>query len=150
MGIESKTPNIAAIIEGKKQIYYRRLIRVLNYVGEQCVNQARSGKGKIKDFTDRTGNLRSSIGYVVVKDGVIVKKNFTESGNGTQSGKAGKKEGKALAESLAKQTKGFCLIVVAGERYAVYVKNKGFDVIDSAELLARKIVPQLLAKLGND
>jgi hypothetical protein len=42
---------------------------------------------------------------------------------------------------------GIILLVVAGMRYASYVSAKGYDVIDSAEILAQKIAPKILAQL---
>lgn len=44
------------------------VIRTLAYCGEVCLNAARS----TNSYKDRTGNLRSSIGYVVAVDGRIV------------------------------------------------------------------------------
>lgn len=99
-----------------------KAIQTLQYLGEQFVNNARlSG-----NYTDRTGNLRSSIGYIILNDGVIVDKNF--------EGKAkGKSEAQAVADEVALQyPNGYVLIGVAGMNYAAYVEAKGFDVITSS------------------
>ena len=119
----------------------RVLIRNLAYIGEQVVNEGRTRA----NFIDRTGNLRSSIGYVIVEDGKIVSESSFEPVKG---GEEGARKGRAFAESLAKKhNKDLVLIVVAGENYARYVANKGYDVIDSAELLAQKLVPEMLRQL---
>lgn len=51
-------------LERLKQV----LIRNLMYIGETVLNRARS----TNSYKDRTGNLRSSIGYVITVDGRII------------------------------------------------------------------------------
>lgn len=132
-------------IHGATEQYTERirrvLVRRLAHVGERVVNEGRTRA----NFTDRTGNLRSSIGYVVVNDGEIVSESSFEPVKG---GGDGARTGKAFAERLARSAgKGIVLIVVAGMNYARYVANRGYDVTDSAELLAERLVPEMLRKL---
>lgn len=111
-------------------------------IGERVLNAARS----TNSYKDQTGNLRSSIGYVIVKDGRIVQSSDFAV---VKDGDKGNKEGKAFARELAREyDKGIVLIVVAGMNYAYYVKKRGYDVIDSAELLADNLVPKILHQLG--
>ena len=57
--------------------------------------------------------------------------------------------GALLAERLAGEyPTGIVLIVVAGMKYAIYVADRGYDVLDSAEDLARREIPKMLEKLG--
>jgi hypothetical protein len=64
-----------------------------------------------------------------------------------QGGK-GSADGKAFAAELTgKFPEGICLIIVAGMNYAGYVSAR-YNVLDSAELQAEKLIPQLLEKLG--
>jgi hypothetical protein len=130
-------------------------IRSLTYLGELCLIEARDRPQSVS-WIDHTGNLRSSIGYVVVYDGKIVKKGgFTDRGLSFENGevgsigKDGKLEGKQLAESLAAMyTGGYSLIVVAGMNYASYVEDMDNKVVlASAELLARTMIHKLMAKL---
>ena len=103
----------------------------LSYIGENVVNTARlSG-----EYLDQTGNLRSSIGYIISIDGEIIRRGEF---NVVKDGKDGTKSGEALAQALAKTSKGITLIVVAGMHYAVYVSAKGLDVLDSAEIELEK------------
>ena len=44
-------------------------------------------------------------------------------------------------------SKGYALIVVAGMHYAQYVESLNYDVLDSAERLAERILPSLLQQL---
>lgn len=109
----------------------------LSYIGEVCVKDARL-KGS---YTDRTGNLRSSVGYVIVVNGKVVK----SSDFGTvKDGKTGSKDGKEYADSLVhKYSTGIALIVVAGMNYAAYVQRRGYNVLASAELIAQQMLRQL-------
>ncbi len=86
-----------------------------------------------RGFHDQTGNLRSSIGYVVVKDGKPVNVSF----GAVKGGHAGVNEGQRLALQVgSRQTDGYALVVVAGMNYAVHVESKGRDVLTSAEKYA--------------
>ena len=135
------------------------IVRTFAVVGERVVNHARSlssmnvsGMSRREipphqpNYIDWTANLRSSIGYVVTVDGnIAVGSNFQAIGNGQE----GSTQGKEFAAKLAgENNQGIALIVVAGERYAKYVSAKGYDVIDSAEILAQKLIPQMLTQLG--
>ena len=118
------------------------VIRTLAYCGELCLNVARS----TNSYKDQTGNLRSSIGYVVAVDGRIVSQSSLET---VKEGGQGSKQGAAFAKQLVRRfPKGICLIVVAGMEYAAHVKNRGYDVLDSSELTADRIVPYMLKQLG--
>ena len=59
------------------EVVERRELERLKYLGELCVTHARSVPAD-RGFHDRTGNLRSSIGYVIYKNGVAVMDNFAE------------------------------------------------------------------------
>lgn len=87
-------------------------------------------------FTDRTAQLRNSIGYVVTYNGLIVNSDFsTDSVDGPNSSD-GKQEGEDFAKELSKGFVGYALICVAGANYASYVEALGYDVITGSELLA--------------
>ena len=86
-------------------------------------------------YKNQTNNLRSSIGYIISVDGEIVKRGKFDV---VEDGYDGAKSGEALAQALAKTSKGITLIVVAGMHYAIYVSAKGLDVLDSAEIELEK------------
>ena len=123
------------------------LVRQLLYCAEQITNAARESSYSSKPFKDQTGNLRSSLGCIVAIDGKVVNEvGFQQTLNGSKGVKNGKEYiRKILAEQFPK---GIVLIAVAGMNYAGYVSAKGYDVLDSAELLAEKLVPQYLKQLG--
>ena len=125
----------------------------LKVIGEKCVNEARNLPSLSRDderaekphqpnYIDDTGNLRSSIGYVLIVDGQIVSESSFEV---VGKGKEGSEAGKSFAESLVKDhPTGIALVVVAGMRYAEYVAAKGYDVLDSAGLLGEQLVSKLM------
>lgn len=100
-----------------------KTLQTLQYMGEEFVNKARlSG-----NYTDRTGNLRSSIGYIIILNGKTIDKNF----------QGPKTEGRSQAQKVAQEVafqypSGYVLIGVAGMSYAAYVEAKGFDVISGS------------------
>lgn len=121
----------------------RQIIESLCRVGEEAVKLAKLIPPE-RGFNDQTGNLRSSIGYVVVKDGKPVNVSF----GAVKGGHAGVNEGQRLALQVGSEyTDGYALIVVAGMNYAVHVESKGRDVLTSAEKFAEKEIAKELADL---
>jgi len=119
------------------------LVFRLSQIGEECVKIARE-RGS---YGDDTGNLRSSIGYVVLYDGKPVKYGVPEQYSGKKgNGADGPPAAEALLQKLqAKFPWGVVLIVCAGMKYAAYVEAVHHkDVLTSAELEAEKLVNQLL------
>jgi len=154
------------------------LLSAIEKIGIQCVNEARVNGS----YTDRTGNLRSSVGYVILYNGDVVSRGgctpvavapktikevrtserklkngetktytYTVNVKVEGDGKEGAKSGEEFQNELITHysgSKGIVLIVSAGMKYGVYVEAKGFNVITSAKLLAEKITPETLRKLG--
>lgn len=97
------------------------------------------------DFMNHTYNLRSSIGYGVVKDGKVVKSEF----KALSTGEEGVRKGKSVLDQAVSElnlNKGFALIGVAGEDYAAAVEAKGKDVITSTSMLIEDMLNQALKK----
>ena len=116
----------------------------LDHAGMMAVEEAKQNGS----YTDRTSNLRNSIDYVVLLDGVIVR--------------GGSKKTKFLDKLVQENPKDIVLIVYAGMVYASYVEygrysNKGgkitqtkaYNVISSAEVLVDLIVEDLKTELKN-
>lgn len=119
-----------------------QIIESLTRVGEEAVKLAKMIPPE-RGFKDRTGNLRSSIGYVVLVDGKPVNVDFAA----VKGGHAGVNEGQRLALQVGSKTEGYALVVVAGMNYAVHVESKGRDVLTSAEKFAEKEIAKELADL---
>lgn len=97
-----------------------KVIEGLQYEGELFINKAR----ETGNYTDRTGNLRASVGYVILKDGNQVFSAFP----GSQED--GVSEAIKTANEVSAQfPKGYVLIGVAGMNYAAAVESLGYDVI---------------------
>ena len=113
------------------EAYYReveaKLIEMLEYVGEGFVGEARSMTKLEGGFGDVTGNLRSSIGYFIVKDGAIIKENVELSEKGTDK-HSGLSKAKAFIQQI-KESGGLRIYGVAGMEYAEEVESKGLNVI---------------------
>lgn len=125
------------------QVVEKRQIKRLQLLGELCVSHARDFN-KIGAFLNQTGNLRSSIGYVVFKNGISVHSNYEVVLNGNEGVEAGKE----LANKVgSKYSDGVVLVVTAGMNYALYVEAKGRDVLTSAENMAQQELPKMLEAL---
>lgn len=145
----------------------KAVILQLQYIGEQCVTIARE-KG---DYNDITGNLRSSIGYIVLYNGSVVTQSITNPTNvapgvravkrtrknGTEyiakqkiggDGSKGNKQARDLLSKLSsKYPRGCVLIVCAGMEYAAYVENvHGKRVLVDSKLLAEHLADKLFGK----
>lgn len=136
---------INALIKAEAERVEMLTIRALSYLGEQCVIEAKNRTQEVSWF-DQSGNLRSSIGYVIVANGRIVQ--YSDF-NQVKQGFDGVKEGKELAEELArKYSSGYALIVVAGMNYAELVEAMDNKVVlASAELFARQEITNMMVKL---
>ena len=89
-------------------------------------------------FNDDTGNLRSSIGFIILYDGEIVHTDFQQSPQGTDKA-TGVTTGTDYAEKLGlDHLNGWAIITVAGMEYAGYIEALGYDVITGSTLGAQK------------
>jgi len=111
----------------------RKFIIALGYIGEDFVNRARS----IDTYLDDTGNLRSSIGYVIAKNGRILKRNYKQVGDGNE----GVTNGLNLAdEAAAEHPRGIVLIVTAGMEYALPLESMNYDVLTGSIPSERQVL----------
>jgi hypothetical protein len=139
--------DIRSAVERRLEKVENAILFRLQLIGEKFVTNARTNA----NFTDRTGNLRSSIGYVISKNGETVSENFKNAGTGPD-GKTGVGKSKEIAAKVAGFfPKGFALVVVAGMEYAAAVESKNYDVITSSSLIAedelRKAIEGLNEKI---
>lgn len=129
-------------------------------VGETFVTNARENG----NYQDVTGNLRSSIGYVILKDGVQLFENFSTASKGKYGGakavqkkkygglkgEEGVSKAKQLITRIGKRyARGVCLICVAGMDYAAAVESRGKDVITASSLLAKDQLQKAFRDLQN-
>ena len=147
MGIRmtTKLDEIHKLLMKEANRVERLTIRALSYLGEQCVSRVRN-RGGNKSWYDQSGNLRSSVGYVIAYNGSIIQ--YSDF-NQIKQGSEGVTVGKKLAEELVKRySSDYVLVIVAGMNYAEYVERKdNKDVLASTELWAIDQVPKMLEKL---
>lgn len=147
MGIRmaTKLDEIHNTLMREAQRVERLTIRALSYLGEQCVSRVRDREGN-KSWYDQSGNLRSSVGYVIAYNGNIIQ--YSDF-NQIKQGSEGVSVGKNLAKELVKRyPNDYVLVIVAGMNYAEYVERKdNKDVLASTELWAMDQVPKMLEKL---
>ena len=128
---------LTSAVEAKKRV----IADALCYVGERCLIEARDGG----TYTDQTGNLRSSIGYVLINGQVLQ----YACADKVKDGSEGVSQGLQYLRSRIQKAsrKGIILIVTAGMNYAEYVETKRV-VLSKAELMAPELVRQILTQLG--
>lgn len=145
MGIKAnfKPLDVRKKMEGFLKVIEKRQIERLQHLGEMCVKHARLIPPTV-GFMDQTGNLRSSIGYMVFKDGMAIKGNYEQ----VQGGGEGVQAGETLARKVGSKSEGkIMLVVTAGMKYAIHVESKGRDVLTSAENLAKQELPKMIERL---
>lgn len=128
--------NIERVFEEFTETINNKTLESLQYMGEEFVNKAREQIS----YTDRTGNLRSSIGYIILHDGKTIEANISGSQN---EGIA--KASRFAAEVAADYPDGYVLIGVAGMEYAAAVESKGYDVITGSAPVRNSIIDLLNA-----
>lgn len=117
-----------------------KMLVLLQAGGEKFIQVAR----RSGSYKDQTGNLRSSIGYVIAKDGKVVAENFKESDKGSDKS-TGKFKGNRLAVEISMSHKGgYVLVGVAGMEYAAAVEAKGYEVVSGANTQCEKYLRDTL------
>lgn len=126
------------------EILKDEITKCLVKLGEECIAKIRD-RSKEESWIDRTGNLRSSIGYAVYDYGI---KQIESAFQIVRNGNEGSSEGKKMISQLGSEySNAYSLVVVAGMNYASYVEaleNK--DVLASTELWAKSIVDARLKR----
>lgn len=118
------------------------LIYQLEYLVAELTNHAKANAG----YEDRTSNLKSSIGGVILKNGrPITYRGFVKESNSD----TGDKTGLEFINSLIKDVgKGYAVIIVAGMEYASYVENyHNLNVLKKTELQMKEKLELIVKRL---
>lgn len=113
----------------QRQAIVSNLASIAAKEGEKFLAEARSsinidtGAFPQGDFTDRTGNLRSSIGYAVLVDGEVMVSKIPNTAEGISAFTN-------ILESLP-WARGIIFVGMAGMEYASYLEAMGYNVISS-------------------
>ena len=114
-------------------------------IGESVVDGIVSGD--LSDWEDQTGNLRSSVGYMVAIDGQI----WAEGGFRVfAAADDGPERGKTFArEAIQMYPQGVALVIVAGMEYASYVESMdNKTVLAQGEIETRLLIDEMVRKLN--
>lgn len=135
------------LVEAKTRIE-AGIMKVMKYTGEEFVKNAREnvtqsvykravfdkdGKKRVREAWELTGNLRSSIGYFILKYGTEISSSI---GNIPEDTETGKEAIRTMIRDLSKKQAGYFLVGVAGMNYASNVESYGYDVITNAKGVA--------------
>lgn len=126
------------------RIIREEILKTLQYLGEECNRRIRDRSAE-ESWIDRTGNLRSSIGYAVFEYG---RKQMESAFKVVMNGKEGEAASRKYINELAQEfSKAYALVVVAGMSYAEYVEAiESKDVLASTELWARAKIEEYMKK----
>ncbi len=93
---------------------------------------------------NEVGNMQGIVMYDLVDGKSVFESTFEVVKNGQQGAIEGRK---FLSQLTRKHSKGVVLIMVAGMEYAEYVEAKGLGVLESAEMLSKRLIPVLIKSL---
>lgn len=131
--------DVKARMQEKAELIKQLAIKRFTVAAEHFVANARQNH----TYTDRTGNLTHSIGYVILNDGVPVGDNFSEGVGGSTARQVATDAARAFP-------KGIVLIVVAGMGYAAYVESKNYDVLTASSITAESEIHASLKQLQDN
>lgn len=129
--------DVHAQIQRKLELIDKETLACFQRLGDKCVTKAKDDRG----YQDQTGNLKNSIGYVIIHNGVIVDSALGRWAPGSISQQV-------VDEHKSKYPTGWVLIVVAGMNYASYVEARHNKVVlSTAELFAESEMPRMMKEL---
>ncbi|WP_073180246.1 hypothetical protein [Cruoricaptor ignavus] len=143
MGIEAKFDQsaIERRLQEARDILEFETEQFLNLAGMEIVNYAKDNR----EYKDQTKNLFNSTGYIVVRNGRVIKEGF-------EGGQEGEATGRGYAHRLATQfaDSDWALIIVAGMEYASYVEDVHHrDVLQHSKNFAPEVLEQMKQALKN-
>lgn len=136
MGYSYGFEKVIAKLKARAQMLADDVVEQLDYTGEEAINRAR----QTGDYLDQTKNLRSSIGYEVLVEGVKETGGTTLEEVGPSDPEKVKEE---VQDALRQHKKGaknkdISLVIVAGMEYGKYLEHKGYTVTKTAFLEAEQ------------
>lgn len=142
------TEGLKQYFDDFKKCTHKAIVEILSRLGVECVNKAREPHAG--DWVDHTGNLRSSIGFMITYNGKeVTSDGFEPTAAPDGNGAKGQQEGQDFILSIASQnSQGYALVMVAGMNYAEYVEaHESRDVLAHVELFARREVEKRMNRV---
>lgn len=131
------------MLQQRQQIIHDAIVSRMRFAGEQFIADSRS----VDSYKDQTGNLRSSIGYRIIVNGVQLYEGFTDKGEVVGLKASKKVMDEVVAELIARYPKSYILVGVAGMEYAAAVESRGLDVITGSSQTAQETLKRGLKDL---
>lgn len=122
------------------------MIKAMSEVLHDAIEKVRV-KMLDKAYEDHTGNLNSSTGFLIYKDGRVVHQDFRLSNQGTDK-QTGLKAGLETALSVLRETQGWGIVLASGMEYASWVESKGYAVLRGPASELEKILVDAVNKIG--
>ena len=144
MAIIQVTPQaeIAGTIDERITNLDKAVIHCMEVAREEGVNEARAHG----EYTDQSGNLRSSTGGVIAYKGEIISSSsFDKVKNGDEGARTGKIYLKSIVEKILDK---ISLALGAGRDYAPYLQAKGRKVLGDAEEVTKRSLTKQFNDLG--
>lgn len=131
MKIKGDVSGLKELEEQIEDAFFSKLIEI----GKDAIRVAynANGTGNLKEYQNHTFNLRNAPGFCVVRNGKIIA--LEVYGEGVHSEAVEKTKSYLI---YANKEDG--LYLADGMEYASFVRSKGFDVLDSAQLYAERMI----------
>lgn len=136
-----KTSDIRAFIAQKHERLEQAVISRFQRIGELTLVEFRTQTS----WNDVTGNLRSSGGYIIMRNSQQLVQGGFET---IKAGAQGSENGKFVIEQVAKKyPTGIILIFCVGMSYAIHLEAMGRSVLTNPALIAKQLVKDAMEKL---
>lgn len=147
MGLEIDEAEYKALLEELESVPEQlddAIYEAFDALARECENEINTNVRQ--GWQDRTGNLFSSIGLALAKDGRIVRY-YGFKGKGTE----GKAAGWRLTFEMARENpEGWSILAVAGMYYAEYMEARGVVVLTSVERLIEQGAESILRDIERE
>ncbi|MGJ1420444.1 hypothetical protein ACR79T_12525 [Sphingobacterium spiritivorum] len=145
MKLDMTQSELDAIYNEQIEEMDRKTLEAFKRVLTRALEIQRS-KIRPEGYDDQTGQLRSSTGGIIYRDGKVLHEDFELSPYGTDKA-PGLKEGREKAFAELRESSGWGITLVAGMEYASWVEtNHGLTVVSEA----RKEVDKSLDQAFNE
>lgn len=151
MPITTPKNNITEELAGLAQNVRNIIISILREEAMKTVDAIKTSAegGGYRSYKDQTGNLTSSIGYVIVVDGAIVDEYGFQPYQSTAT--EGANKGLEYARQIASTSpEGIVVVVSAGMNYAAYVEYKGLGGMTAGEQGLRNQIHERMLELQTE
>ena len=139
MKAQFTSKDIQDFLQMKKKRLEAAILEALKFVGEEFITICRENG----TYTDQTGNLRSSIGYMIFQNGQVVFESFP--GSNAPAVEIARRVALDAAQRLGGN--GFLFVGVAGMEYAASVEARGFDVISMGSIRAADALRRAMERI---